>query len=126
MPQAASKSVLLDYVSPISPIVLWKAVSNDHHVVSLVVISSVLLTATTIFSTGLFTLQYADITTPAVTLEVTNKFDLSTFDWTSIDVRPTAVVYGTLLGLKYPDGTTARYAIQNFTDVQGTHAQEPQ
>ena len=120
-PQTATKSILLDYVSPMSPVVLWKAVSNRHHPVSLVVLSSVLLTATTVFSTGLLTLQYADVTRQGVALVVRNKFNVSAFDWTSVDVRPTAVIYGTLLGLNYPDGTTASYAVQDFTNEQGRH-----
>ena len=123
-PQTASNSLLLDYVSSMSPVALWKAFSNGHHAVSLVIVSSALLTATTIFSTGLFTLQYTDVTRHNVPLMLTNMFDWSNFDWQSIDARPTAVVYGTLLGLKYPDGTTARYAIQNFTDVQGMYERE--
>ena len=123
-PQIASKSLLLDYVSSMSPIALWKAVSNKHHFVSLVIVSSALLTATTIFCTGLFILQYTDITTHDVPLAVRNKFDWSNFDWQSVDARPTAVVYGTLLGLTYPDGTTARYAVQNFTGMQGVYGRE--
>ena len=123
-PQPPSKSVLLDYISLASPIAMWKAVSNRHHIVSLVIVSSALLSATIIFSTGLFSLQYTDITKHDVPLAVTNKFDWSNFDWQNVDVRPTAVVYGTLLGLKYPDGTTAKYAVQNFTDVQGAYGQE--
>jgi hypothetical protein len=77
-PQAASKSVLLDYVSPMSLVSLWTAFSNAHHVVSLVIISS--LTATTIFSTGLFSLQNTDVTTHNISLAVTNKFNWSNFD----------------------------------------------
>ena len=124
-PQTASKSVLLDYVSSMSPIALWKAVSNKDHVVSLVVVSSALLTATTIFSTGLFTLQDTAITTHDVPLALSNKFDWSNFDWQSVDARPTAVTYGTsMFGLKYPDGTTAQYAIQNFTDMPGEYVRE--
>ena len=124
-PQTASKSLLLDYVSHMSPIALWKAVSYGHHVVSLVIVSSAVLTATTIFSTGLFTMQYTDITKHDVLLSVTTDFaGRYDFDWQIVDARPTAVIYGTLLGLKYPDGTTAQYAVQNFTYGRGAYGQE--
>jgi hypothetical protein len=79
-PQLASRSVLLDYVSPISPIAFWSATSNAHYSVSLVIASLFILTAITIFSTGLFTLQYIDVTAQNVPLTITNKFDWSNFD----------------------------------------------
>lgn len=115
-PQLASKSVSLDYVSPMPPVALFEAAKNTHYRVCLALISSFVLMGVTVFSTGLLTPQYTDIITQGVALSTTNKFDLSEFDWSTVDLRPAAIVYATLyLGLDYPAGTTARYALQDFS-----------
>ena len=116
-PQPANKSVILDYISPISLTTLYQAVKNSHYKVFLVVMSSLLLKALTIFSTGLFTLQPTNITSPNATLLLTSKFDGSQTDFTNVDGRPATIVYGAeYLGLQYPSGTTSQYAIQSFSN----------
>lgn len=115
-PQPASKSVSLDYISPMRPIALFEAARNTHYRVCLALLSSFVLMGVTISSTGLFTPQQTDAITQRVALSTTNKFDLSKFDWSTADSRAAAVVYATSdLGLDYPPGTTARYAVQEFS-----------
>ncbi|OQV09514.1 hypothetical protein CLAIMM_13628 [Cladophialophora immunda] len=120
-PQPATKSVSLDYISPISLVALYKAAKNLHYPVCLVLLSSLLLTGITVVSTGLFSLQYAEIVTQGATLSTTNKFDIADFDWSTTDARPAAIVYAALdLGLAYPSGTTAQYAVQDIFKVGGS------
>ena len=119
-PQIATKSVLLDYVSPIGPVALLRALSNGHHTVSASIISSLILLRLTVLSTGLFSPQSVEVTANNVSLLTTNKFSFAGFDWASTDARPAEIVYATsVLGLKYPAGTTAQYAVQEFSETSG-------
>lgn len=119
-PAPASKSLLLDYVSPVLPVVLFRAIRNSHYEVVLAISSSSLLAGLTIFSTGLFTTKIVDITSYNVSLITNNKFDFSNVDWTNVDSRSTAPFYAMIqLGLDYPLGTNADYAVQDFSLLQG-------
>jgi hypothetical protein len=121
-PQPAAKSLLLDYVSPISIVAFFKSLASSHHSVSLAVVSSFILAASTVFSTGLFTLQYTDVTHNNATLLLANKFDISNVENMVVDSRPASVVYAAqALGLDYPSGTTEQYAVQDFAYTQGKH-----
>lgn len=119
--QPASKSILLDYISPVAPVALWRAISNSHLAVVLSILSSFIIIALTVASTGLFVLAHVDVTTHAAPLLTTNRFSFDRFDWASTDARPAGLVYATTrLGLQYPAGTTVQYAVQDFSTPSGS------
>ncbi len=119
-PQAASKSILLDYVSPTAPVALIRAISNAHHTVTLSILSSFIMIVLTVVSTGLFTLDHVDMTVNNTSILTTTNFSFENFDWASTDTRPAGLVYAiNTLGLKYPASTTAQYAVQDFSTLRG-------
>ncbi|KAI9147480.1 hypothetical protein HJFPF1_12505 [Paramyrothecium foliicola] len=56
-PATAEKTLLLDYVSPILPLGLWRAMKNRHWAVALSTFGSALILVSTVLSTGLLVLE---------------------------------------------------------------------
>lgn len=116
-PQPASKSVLLDYVSPWNVLALVKSLRKRHYVVSVAILGSLLIKLTLVFSTGLFAPQLVTVEEPNILLVTTDKFDGSNYDSKFVDARAMYATYGTqVLNMSYPQGTTAKYAVQSFND----------
>ncbi|KAI9709839.1 MAG: hypothetical protein M1828_002356 [Chrysothrix sp. TS-e1954] len=59
----ASKHVLLDYISPITPTCLYRSIRNSHHTVTAVVLGSLILKLAIVLSTNLLQLDIVPIHT---------------------------------------------------------------
>lgn len=56
-PISVDKFLLLDYISPILPSSLWKAIKNRHWAVAMSILGHPLILGTLVFSTGLLILE---------------------------------------------------------------------
>ena len=74
-PQIAEKSVLLDYISPMQPVAIWRPLRNKHFVVAAGVTTSMLLRLLIVFSTGLFSLQQVHVQKVDVPIQIHSNFD---------------------------------------------------
>ncbi|KAM0431010.1 hypothetical protein ACHAPT_005647 [Fusarium lateritium] len=110
-PAPADKSLLLDYVSPLVPNALWKAIKNRHWAVALSIAGHLLILGTTVFSTGLLILEPTEVTKANEDFAVKSEFRVK--DPKDVDlafkVGPAAaqLYYGIhFQGLQYPAGTS--------------------
>ncbi|KAE8419170.1 hypothetical protein BDV36DRAFT_294426 [Aspergillus pseudocaelatus] len=115
-PEVAEKSILLDYITPIQPFAVIKALRNRHFAVAAGATGSMLLTLLIIFSTGLFSLQEVGLQKDNVPILLSNYFsgENPTFDVEG------ATPFDTLNSVlfengSYPEGTTANIAFQRFS-----------
>ncbi|KAJ5177932.1 Protein of unknown function DUF3433 [Penicillium coprophilum] len=97
-PQQAENSVLLDYISEMQPVSIWRALKNKHFIVAAGVTLSILLRLLVVFSTGLFRC---------------NKFN-STLD--GFGLQAYDILNGVLFqDVPFPEGSTANFAFQEFS-----------
>lgn len=123
-PVTASKSVRLDYLSPLQLSSLLKALGNGHIAVVATITGFILLKVLTVFSTGLFFLNTVPAFDSTFQINTTTKFDpvlASAFNHTSpLDSRqisngPLYSWYGHYAhGLPYASGTSSEYVYQTF------------
>ncbi|KAF9889638.1 hypothetical protein FE257_007146 [Aspergillus nanangensis] len=115
-PTAASQSVLLDYISPLQPVALWKACKNRHFAVVAAVACSMLLRLIVVFSTGLFALQEVALQKEGVEVRL-----LDAFSGTNISANPQMAPPFDILNSvlfrngTYPEGTTKDLVYQRFS-----------
>ncbi|KAG9557915.1 hypothetical protein KCU71_g10548, partial [Aureobasidium melanogenum] len=118
-PQPAKQSVLLDYVSPMQPIVIFASARARHWPVLTAAIGSILIIVMTVISTSLFVLEQTDLEQNQVPMTISSRINDSAFDQNVIDSSPVlsalTIVSGNL-SMKYPLGTNQQYA----ADVFGT------
>lgn len=118
-PQPSKQSVLLDYVSPMQPVVLFSSARARHWPVLTAAIGSILIIAMTVVSTSLFVLEQTVLEQGQVPMTISSRINDTVFDQSVIDSSPIlsalTVVSGNL-SMKYPLGTNQQYA----TDVFGT------
>lgn len=111
----ADKTLLLDYISPINFIAGVSALKAHHFAVALSVLGSLIIRILIIISTGLLVLQNQIIQHNFQPLKVSDKFDASSFNASSVDTRSYLNVYGVAhLNQSFPRGTTHQYAFQSF------------
>ena len=121
----ASKSLLLDYISPIQLISLWRACKNRHVAVVASILGFTVLKLLTVASTGLFVEIPTHITSTNTTLAAATTFNSSTYRTQSpavgadgiADLDPSVayLVYGILhQGMPYPAGTKKGVAYETF------------
>ena len=72
--QPASQSVLLDYISPMNALALLRSLRHRHLLATLGIAGTLLLTAVTVLSTGLFVLQSVDVPNRNAPFDITEKF----------------------------------------------------
>jgi len=127
-PQSAERSVLLDYISPISIVSLFRSVKHRDFGVFIAVSGSLFLKAVTVLSTGLFVTANIPITFENAPGALQDKFvssDLTYYNRDTIfgtneEKRSAFIVYGVHnFNLSYPLGTTKDYAYQIFNTSQG-------
>lgn len=115
-PQAAEKSVLLDYISDMQPVAMWKAYKNKHLIVFSAISCSLLLQLIIVFSTGLFSLQEVRVQKENVPIQVHNYFSAENSNLDSVGSQPWDIINGVLFdNITYPFGTTANLTFQEFS-----------
>ncbi|KAK5552908.1 hypothetical protein LTR46_008983 [Exophiala xenobiotica] len=73
-------SVLLDYVSPLQMVTLWKAAGNRHLLICTTILGFLLLKVVTVASTGLFAVDSHVVSTSDVRLATKTSFDGSLYN----------------------------------------------
>jgi hypothetical protein len=115
--QAASNSLLLDYITPNVLIVIQKSARARHFPVLVAVFGSLMVVFTTVTSTGLFSLQITEVERDT-TMDVVRKFDATRSDLSSVDAAPVLLVSGILsanLSMGYPEYTNQQFAVEWFS-----------
>jgi hypothetical protein len=119
---AASEALLVDYLTPMAPVRLFKAIKARHIMVATALMVSFLLEAVIILSTGLFDIEYLPIKreTP---LAVLDHITGANHDFSRIGASPALIVYGVQnIGLTYPEGTTASHAAPKLAYASASNA----
>lgn len=115
--QPAKQSVLLDYVSPMQPVVLFSSARAKHWPVLTAGIGSILIIAMTIVSTSLFVLEQTVLEQDQVPMTLSSRINDSSFDFSIIDSSPVlsalTIISGNL-SMEYPLGTNQQYATDVF------------
>jgi len=110
-PSPASKTVLLDYLSPIWPITFVKSLRNNHWRVSLGLMVLFMLQVVVLFSTALMLAQDTSFTQPGISLALDNDVNRTIEAINSDDL--VVAYYGMVAkGLVPPLRTTATAAYQ--------------
>lgn len=112
-PTAASRSLLLDYVSQFQPFAMYRSLRNRDYIVSAATVTSVLLKIMTILSTGLITLSLTTVNESGIPMVLQDKF---VDDDTMLKSNSTLPRYF-MSGLandteEYPPGITKDFAFQ--------------
>lgn len=121
-PQSAANSLLLDYITPNFLVVIWKSARARHFPVLTAAIGSLMVLATTVASTGLFSLQPTEMERHTSML-ITYSFATTRINMSSIDARPVLLVSNILsrnLSVAYPAYTNERFAVQPFVPHEAT------
>lgn len=115
-PTTPEKSVLLDYISPLLLIAMYRSLRNGHFVVSTSITVFIAIKVIAVFSTGLFVLQNVLVNAVPTNLLVANVFDPGNFgNWSTSQRRAALTVHGIQKSnLPFPKGTTTEYAFQSF------------
>ncbi|KAJ5200051.1 Protein of unknown function DUF3433 [Penicillium cf. griseofulvum] len=115
-PEQAEKSVLLDYISEMQLISLWRALKNRHFIVASGVASSILLRLLVIFSTGLFSLQQVQVQRTNVPIQIHSNFNVENSTLYGFGLQAYDILNGVLFdNLPFPEGSTANFAFQEFS-----------
>lgn len=113
----ASENVLLDYISDLDLLVIFKALKRGHVVVAAAVLVSLLLQLLIVLSTGLLTSQTFNNYPSETNLQLIDRFlaNGSAFSPARVDIRPAALVLGLAQeDLTLPPGITRDMAYQQF------------
>jgi hypothetical protein len=111
----ADRSVLLDYISPMLIVSLFKSLKNRHFLVVLTISEFILIKILVILSTGLLVLESIPIKPTNITLQTSGKFDGSTFDPSYVDSGPAlAALAIQSYSMPYPMFSNERYAVQSI------------
>jgi hypothetical protein len=115
-PQPAEKSVLLDYVSDMQPVTMWKAFKNKHLLVFSGVSCTLLLQLMIVFSTGLFSLDEVQVHKQNVPIQLQNMFSTKDSTLSTVGSQPYDIINGIAFdNLTYPLGTNADLTFQEFS-----------
>lgn len=115
VPQPASRSILLDYLSPMRPSIVWQSLKHQHWIVFYSSLVTLLNTLLIVVSTGLFALDTTHVQLDSVPYTTSTKFNDT---WGFFPGRIAKAEFSTVavtgLGLNYPLGTTPLVAYQPF------------
>ncbi|KAJ5938925.1 hypothetical protein N7466_002059 [Penicillium verhagenii] len=116
-PEVPEKSVLLDYVSGMQPVAMWKAMGNKHFAVAAGIACSLLLRLLIIVSTALFSLEEVQVSKSNVPILLQGNFNtLSVSDLSTAFSNPFNTLNGILFeNVAYMDGTTANLTFPTFS-----------
>lgn len=122
-PQPAERSVLLDYVSEMQPVAMWRAFKNKQVIVFSSVSCTLLVQLVIIFSTGLFSLQEVPIHQNNVTIQLHNIFSAQNSTLEAVGSQPYDIINGIVFdNLTYPGGTNIDLAFQEFSALNVSSA----
>ncbi len=114
------EALVVDYVTPIALVSLFKAIRARHLLVATVLLASVALQAVTILSTGLFDVEYLQVQRNA-TLQRLDSITGLDHDFSAISGSPDLTIYSVQnTNLSYPEGTNALYAVPKLHYTSGT------
>ncbi|KAJ5945581.1 hypothetical protein N7454_002420 [Penicillium verhagenii] len=116
-PEVPEKSVLLDYVSKMQPVAMWKAMGNKHYTVAAGIACSLLLRLLIIVSTALFSLEEVQVSRSNIPILLQGNFNtLSVSDLSTAFSNPFNALNGILFeNVAYMDGTTANLTFPTFS-----------
>lgn len=115
-PATAEKSVLLEYVSPLQPVALVRAIKNQHYLAVAAIVCSILLRLLIVFSTGLFSLQEVPIGSHDVPIQMLDSLDSNRFQYNSSSFEPYDILNAVLFeNLTYPEGTNKNLLFQRIS-----------
>ncbi|KAF9889990.1 hypothetical protein FE257_006670 [Aspergillus nanangensis] len=115
-PTEASQSLLLDYISVLLPVALFKALKNRHLIVAATITCTLLLRLVIIVSTGLFALQEIPVRKDNIEVRLDSTFSGDDVDFISGNSNPFDIVNSVLFkNGTYPDGTTQDLVFQMFS-----------
>ena len=116
---AASKSLLLDYVSGFQLSVIGSSLKNAHYMVSAAVTGSLAISIMIIASTGLLGLEQRTMNTSDHPVLMTTAFNGVRSDLDNVGTFPLYITRGLqALQLPYPSGTASNYAVQSFESFE--------
>ncbi|OQE19427.1 hypothetical protein PENSTE_c015G01958 [Penicillium steckii] len=115
-PQPAYKSVLLDYISDLPPVAIWKALKNKHFPVASSIACFLLLRLIIIFSTSLFLLQNVQVQKEGIPINIHEEFTTHDSKIKTVGSQPYDILNGIIFdNVTYPMGTTENLTFQEFT-----------
>lgn len=128
-PLGPEQTLLLDYISPILPVTLWRATRLEHFPVLVTVLTGIVLKVVTVASTGLLSPVNTPMPFQNVTLEALSTFNtenLDLHDYDSSTLRESVINYETYAliadHLKFPDGIRPNLAFQRFRLPENSRA----
>ncbi|KAI1734034.1 hypothetical protein F4680DRAFT_364496 [Xylaria scruposa] len=126
--QSFERTLLLDYLSMLQPICIFKAFKYRDWVVASASLCSLVLRITTILSTALFVFTATEVRNTPVSVSVLSRFVDNTTELDGLATRLGSLPYYSMLGLSernmsFPDGASGSYAFQQFvaTDIPDAH-----
>lgn len=115
-PQPADKSVLLDYISDMQPVAIWKALKYKHFAVASSVTCSLLLRLLIIFSTSLFSLKGVKVQKDNISIQLRDHFTAQDSTLKSVGSQPFDILNGVIYqNVTYPIGTNLNLTFQEFS-----------
>ncbi|KAI0551678.1 hypothetical protein F4679DRAFT_593070 [Xylaria curta] len=119
----AEKTLLLDYLSMLQPIVVVRAVKVRDRAVAFASLCSLILRVTIIFSTALISLTQTTVHNTNVPVTLRSSFVDSAANLGDIATNLGALPYYSMRGLSernipFPDGTWNNYAFQQFVPTE--------
>ena len=129
-PVGSKKSLLLDYISPLQVVSLFKAFLAGHIPIIATIATFILLKIATILSTGSIILLPTNIARNDFPLLSTLRFDSTSFDSdsdVSITSSPVYSYYGSMAqGIPWPSGTLSDLAYMPVTFDSGSDTRLPE
>ncbi|ORY09323.1 hypothetical protein BCR34DRAFT_568699 [Clohesyomyces aquaticus] len=114
-PAPSERSILLDYIDPILPVGLWRALKRRHWAVVTSVLAYLWLQLCVVLSSGLLFLSSVRIQKSTGSLLALSSFNATGFGSSAVTAGPVDAVYGaTVRGLPWPYGTTENLSVQLF------------
>lgn len=115
-PTGASQSLLIDYISVMLPVALFKAFKNRHLAVAASITCTLLLRLVIVVSTGLFALQEVPVQKNDIEVRLDTTFSRNGIDYRTGAPNPFDIVNSVLFkNGTYPDGTTQDLVFQQFS-----------
>ncbi|KAK3984762.1 hypothetical protein QBC44DRAFT_385482 [Cladorrhinum sp. PSN332] len=117
--QPAGTSLLLDYISPLNIVNLYKSLRYKHWMVFCTVSGTFLLQSAVIISSSLFISAEQSLRHDKGQLLITDRFSATSLG--PVDAMPATNVYAILTSnLSYPLGTSHQYSFQQFQPLDNT------
>jgi hypothetical protein len=114
-----TEALLVDYVTPITFISLFKAMKERHLPVVMVLLALIALQLVTVLSTGLFDFEYLQVQKNA-TLSRLDTITGLNHDFSTISASPDLTIYSVQnTNLSYPEGTSSLYAVPKLSYPAG-------